>query len=803
MSLERISHYRVDRLIGVGGMGEVYLAEDSTLRRKVALKLLPERYTGDAERVRRFQREARAASALNHPNIITVYEFGEDKSRHYIATEYIEGQTLRDRIKAQQPMTVGDVLDISIGIASAMAAAHEAGILHRDIKPENVMLRPDGYVKVLDFGLAKLVESDAVKETTTGAIMGTLLYLSPEQARGEEPDARSDIYSLGAVMYEMLTRRPPINTGNFVELAIAIATRNPEPPSKLAANVPPELDRVILKALRKRPDDRYATARAMADDLRSLRKELEFENKLNAYADHRGTDALLQLTVPKHPHDRSGAGLSSRLLEKVTLRQLSVIAALLLLASIIAYTIGRSGAFADHPINTVVVLPFENATGDKASEYLSDGIAESVTDALAQIPQLQVIAHSTAAKYKGRNVDPLQVGRDLHVRAVVTGQLLRNGETLVIRADLTDVDKGTQVWGEQFSRKMADVLAVQQEMAERISSELQVKLSGDQKKRLKQAAPENPAAYQAYLKGLFFYNTYTEESVRKSVTFFSEAVRADPSYAAAYAGLASAYYYLSNQYMPPREAMPLAREAAEQAVRIDDNSADGHATLGLVRTWYDWDFAAGEQEFRRALLLNPNDAEAHRFYGDFLIVTRQFDRAIAEKRLAEQLDPLSVPASFDVARALFFAGRYAEAEQQDRRTLELDPHFPVAYGLRAQIALQQHRINDALPLLERTMQEGGRKPLFLATWGYANALAGNREVALATIEELKASPTYTLPLFLARVNAGLGNKEETLRQLSMLYAERSESVVWFTVDPTLDSVRSDPRFVAMVKRIGL
>jgi eukaryotic-like serine/threonine-protein kinase len=804
MSLEKISHYRVDRLIAVGGMGEVYLAEDATLRRKVALKLLPERFTGDAERVRRFQREARAASALNHPNIITIYEVGEDDKRHYIASEYIEGQTLRARIKSTQRMTVGEVLDISIGIASAMAAAHEAGILHRDIKPENIMMRPDGYVKVLDFGLAKLVENDSVKDSTTGAVMGTLLYLSPEQARGQAPDARSDIYSIGAVMYEMLTRQAPINTDNFVELAIAIATRDPEPPSKLAANVPPDLDRIILKALQKDPAKRYTAVRDMLDDLRSLRRELEFEDKLSSYADRRSSGSPLQLTAPLRAYDRTSGGLFSHRTESVMPRQLLVIVLLLLCASIIAYAVGRSGLFSDHPINSIVVLPFLNASGDPRSDYLSDGIAESVTNTLSHIPQLQVIARSTATKYKGKNVDPLEVGRKLHVRGVVSGRLLKNGETLVIRASLTDVDKGTQIWGEQYNRKFADVLIVQREMSEQISNELQLKLSGDEMKEIKAiAAPESPQAYQAYLKGRYYYNSYTEESVRKSLTFFTEAIGADPTYALAYAGLASAYYFLSNLYMAPREAMPRAREAAERAVRIDAHSADAHAALALVRTWYDWDFVAGEREFRRALLLNPNDADAHRFYGDFLIVTRQFDRAISEKRRAEQLDPLSVPASFDVARALFFAGRYAEAEQQARRTLDLDEHFPPAYQLRAQIALQQNRVEAALPLLEKTMAMGGRKPFFLSMWGYANGVAGHRDKALAAIKELKASPTYTLPLFMARVNAGLGDKDEALRWLGMLYAERSESVVWLNVDPTLDSLRSDPRFIALAKRIGV
>lgn len=805
MSLDWISHYRVDRLLGVGGMGEVYLAEDATLCRKVALKLLPERFTGDAERVRRFQREARAASALNHPNIITIYEVGEDDKRHFIATEYIEGQTLRDRIRSAQRITVGEVLDIGIAIADALAAAHDAGILHRDIKPENIMMRPDGYVKVLDFGLAKLVEGDGiVQDSTTGEIMGTLLYLSPEQARGLPPDARSDIYSIGAVIYEMLTGQAPINTTNFVELAISIATKDPEPPSKLAANVPPDLDRIVLKALQKDPGRRYASAREMAEDLRALRRELEFDDKLSRYAVRRTpSGSMLQLTAPLPAFERPRRGAFARLTEAVTPRQLAVIVLLLLCASVLAYVVGRGGMFTERPIDSIVVLPFANATGDQAVEYLSDGIAENVTDTLSRIPQLQVIARSTAAKYKRRNIDPMEVGRALHVRGVVTGELQKSGGTFVIHATLTDVDKGTQIWGEQFSRSLADVLTVQQEMAEKISSELQMKLSGDEVKQLTHSAPVNPGAYQAYLKGRYYYNSYTEESVRKSLTYFNEAIRQEPAYALAYAGLANSYYFLSNIYMAPREAMPLAREAAERAVRIDDRSADAHAALALIRTWYDWDFAAGEREFRRALILNPNDADAHRFYGDFLIVRRQFDRAIAEKRMAEQLDPLSVPASIDVARALLYAGRYDEAWEQTRKTIDLDEHFPLAYQVQAQIALGQGRIPQAIALLERTIEEGGRKPFFVSMWGYANGIAGNREQALAAMNELKASPSYTLPLFMARVNAGLGEKDEALRWLSMLYEDRSESLVWLNVDRTLDSLRSDPRFVALAKRIGV
>jgi eukaryotic-like serine/threonine-protein kinase len=806
MEQRRISHYRVDRLIGVGGMGEVYLAEDATLQRKVALKLLPERFSEDEERVRRFQREARAASALNHPNIITIYEVGQDSRRHFIATEYIEGQTLRDRIASPQPMTIAEVLDVAIGVAGALAAAHDAGILHRDIKPENIMLRPDGYVKVLDFGLAKLTDHHN-KDSVTGAVMGTLLYISPELARGMAPDARADIYSLGVVLYEMLTHQMPVVSDSFVELAIAIGTKVPKPPSTIVRGLPPEADRIVMKALEKEREKRYLSAREMLRDLRTLRQELEFEDKLNMLTGGEGgrssSPLFLQTTAPLTVPAQSTSSIFAKLTARVSPRQLAALVLVLLSASIIAYAIGRNAMAGDHEIESIAVLPFVNASGDPNSEYLSDGIAESIIDSLSQIPQLQVVARSTAFQYKGKNIDPMAVGRELHVRGVVTGQLIQRGDTLVIRAALTDVKRGTQVWGDQYDRKLADVLSVQQEMAEEISNELRMKVSGDEKRMLARHAGVNNEAYQQYLKGRYYLNKYTEESIRKSIAFFDAAIEIDPQYAAAYAGLADAYYGLSNLYMAPNEAMPRAREAAERAVQLDDSLPEGHTALALVRAWYDWNFPAGEREFRRAIDLNPNDAEAHRSYGDFLIATGEFDRAIAEKQKAEQLDPLSVPASWDVGRSLFYAGRFVEAEQQAERTMDLDEHFANTYLLRAQIALAQRRTNDAVALAQRALELGGRKPIFVSMWGYTNAIAGNRAQTQAAIAELKASPTYTLPLFLARLNTALGEKDEALRWLAKLVEERSESIVWLKVDPTLAPLRGDPRFVALQKRIGI
>jgi serine/threonine-protein kinase len=805
MQPEKISRYRVARLIGAGGMGEVYLAEDESLNRKVALKLLPVRFTRDEERVRRFQREARAASALNHPNIITIYEIGQDGASHYIATEYIEGETLRERM-ATRRLNIGEVIDIASGVASALAAAHDAGIIHRDIKPENVMLRPDGLVKVLDFGLAKLAEPEsALKDSSTGSVMGTLLYISPEQARAQQPDARSDLYALGAVMYEMVTGQPPVHDDNFIDIAFAIVNEVPKPPSYYVSGIPKELDQIILKLLEKDRGNRYASARQLLADLNTLRRELEFENKLGSLEMHRHASApgfeqqpTAQMTFPISP--RRFAVRRAFRNSRIVVVMAIVLVALLAAA---AYTLIKGSIFADR-IDSVAVLPFVNASGNPSSEYLSDGLTDSIMDSLSQLPELQVVAHSTVFRYKGKNTDPLAVGRELHVRGVVTGRLVQRGNTIVVRATLTDVKRGTQVWGQQYDRNLSDVVELQKDLSEEISSQLQPRLTGEERKLLSKRRPESNEAFQLYLKGRYFSTKFNdEEATRKGIGYFNQSIERDPTYALAYAGLASAYFSLSNLYMPPREAMPRVREAAERALALDDSLAQAHTCMALALVWYDWDFARGEKEFRRAIALNGNDADAHQAYGDFLAAMGRFDEALVEKRRAEQLDPLSVTASWDVGRTLFYAQRYEDAIEQAKHTLDLDPTFPYVYYLEAQIEFRKNNLPQALALMQKSMQLGGHTQLLITQWGMMNARAGNRDEALRAMAELRARPTYTLPLFLARIYTALGNHDEAMKNLEQMYNDRSESAVWLNVDISLEPLRKDPRFIALIRKVGL
>jgi serine/threonine protein kinase/Tfp pilus assembly protein PilF len=813
-----ISHYKIEKLLGVGGMGEVYLAEDARLHRKVALKVLPVRFTRDEERVRRFQREARAVSALNHPNILTIYEIGHDDATHFIATEYIAGKTLRDRM-IEGPLSVEEVLDIGLAVGTALTAAHEKGIIHRDIKPDNIMLRSDGYVKVLDFGLAKLTETYRTAdghvppplESDPGTVMGTLQYVSPEQARAQQPDSRSDLFSLGVVLYEMIAGRPPFEGSNLLDIVHSIVSYDPIPPSQITPNTPVELDRIVLKALTKDRELRYQSARELCQDLRVLKEALEFESRLKILSPTASGVSTAQF--PTYSADdilrlSGGAKLRSggipsetRTTRNAILATLTILA---LLGALAAFHFFGGGP---QQIDSVAVLPFANVSNDPNTEYLSDGISESIIDSLSQLPEMQVIARSTVFRYKARkDVDPLTVGRELKVRAVVTGQLIQRGDTLVIRTALTDVAKGTQIWGEQYNRKLSDVLAVQEEIAREITDKLRSKLSGEDEKLLVRRNAENSEAFQLYLKGRYYRNKLSADAIRKAIEYFNQAIEKDPTYALAYAGLADAHYGLSNLFLAPSDAMPRAREAAKRALAIDDTLAEAHTSLALVEVWYDWDFASGEQQFRRAIALNPNDAEAHRNYGDFLLASGKFDQAILEKRRAAQLDPLSTNALWDVSRAYYYARRYPEALAEVQKIIELDDKFPYAYWQLASIHQQQGKNDLALAELRKAYELAGtRDALYVATEGYVNAKAGNREAALKAIAELKGEGgrSYTLPLFLARVYAGLGDNKEALRLLEECYAERSESVVWLNVDPTFDGLRNDPGFQALLARVGL
>ena len=587
-----LGHYKILGLLGEGGMGQVYLAEDTRLERKVALKILPAAFAQDAGRMRRFVQEAKAASALNHPNILTIYEVGEFENKNYIASEYVEGETLSERLR-REPLNLKGALDVAVQITSALQAAHAAGIVHRDIKPDNVMIRPDGVAKLLDFGIAKLTEkktglidaeaATAIKaRTTPGMIIGTAAYMSPEQARGKAVDARSDIFSFGLVLYEMLTGKRAFAGENAMDVISSILQKEPVPLRRLIPDVPHELERIVGKALRKDCEERYQTAKDLLIDLKDARQELEFQNKLERAAVPYREQAETQIINAAATDAVQTTSSTQYLAAKITNHKLAAIAALLVLtvgiAALYYFTRGNTSnkPTSTETIDSIAVLPLTNAAQDPNAEYLSDGITESLINRLSQLSGLKVMSSSSVFRYKGREQDAQKIGNELNVRAVLTGSVKQIGDQLVINVSLDDAKDNHHIWGEQYVRKFADVLAVQNEIAQEVTTNLRVKLTGADERQLAKRYTDNVEAYQLYLKGNYEWNKHTLESLQKGIEFYNQAIEKDPNYALAYSGLAASYGVLGNNYLPPKEAFPKSKAYAAKALAIDDTLSQAH-----------------------------------------------------------------------------------------------------------------------------------------------------------------------------------------------------------------------------------
>lgn len=810
MTPETISHYRILSKLGAGGMGEVYLAEDLNLGRRVALKLLPAKFTQDAERVRRFEQEARAASATSHPNILTIYEIGQVETEagvmHFMAMEFVDGQTLRQRLK--HGLKLDEAVEIAIQIAGALAAAHGVGITHRDIKPENIMLRHDGYVKILDFGLAKLTESaflqgddpavtysetledpfddryatamlGSPKETTPGVIMGTVSYMSPEQARGEKVDTRTDIFSFGIVLYEMIAGRSPFEGKTTADMMVSILDRRPAPISRYVRNTPGELERIIFKALVKDRDERYQLAKTMLTDLKRLQRRMLL-------------DAGQEQTAELSPDEVAAARRHS---SKDSGRTTS------------APTRFSSGS-QRAPLDSLAVLPFFTTSGDPNAAYLAEGIPESLIINLSRLSELRVMAWSTVVRFRGREVDALEIGRDLGVRAIFAGRMYQFGEDLVIKTEMVDVNDGSQLWGAQYRRKLDDLGAIEQELSLEICERLRVRLNEEERRRLAKRYTENAAAYQSYLKGRYYWNQRTAKALRKAVESFEEAIKLDDGYALAYAGLADCYCLVSIYgAAPPKAVMPRAKAAAMKALELDDGLAEAHTSLAAALVWFDWDWEASEREFKRAIELNPHYTVAHHWYGSVLLSAQgRFDEALASERRALELEPLSLVVNSNLGFICYQAARFDEAIEHLQRTLEIDDSFIYA---RFHLGLcHAHRGDYDKAIAELRLaieQAGGRGALIQAALGYAYAVAGRRDEALQVLAQLQTFPMNrdVSPFYLAMIHAGLGDKEEALKWLESTCKERYNWMVWLGVEPMFESLRDAAPFVEMLRRIGL
>jgi len=801
-------------------MGEVFVALDSRLRRKVALKVLPAEFTRDADRVSRFEQEAIAASALNHPNIITVYEIGESGGSHFIAAEFVEGYTLREPIAGTR-LKLREVLEVAVQVAGALAAAHEAGIIHRDIKPENVMVRPDGLVKVLDFGLAKLTERHvrivdaeaptAIKvQTDPGTVIGTVSYMSPEQARGLEVDARTDIFSLGVVLSELTTGRRPFDGLTTTDIILAIVDKEPVPLSRHSSEVTVEFQRIVDQALRKHREERYQTAKELLADLRDLKQALEFDAKWGRPAPM-GADRRGAVTVTSGPAAVGTARQRERdtkemqaprttssaeyLISEIKNHKRGFFSALALFVLVVVavayFSLGHE------TIDSVAVLPFVNASTNATSEELSDSITDNIFNSLAQVPNLKLKPRSSVARYRGRETDPEAVGRELKVHSVLTGQVSQRGEDLSINLELVDVAHSSVLWTEQYKVKVADSAAVQEEISRETSEKLRLRLSGAEKKRLE--------AYQLCLKGRRYWGKRTREELQQAIKYFQQAADTDPKYAPAYAGLADCYNMLViYAAVPPKMAFPEAKAAAMKALSLDERLAEAHTSLAYAKWKCDWDWKGAERDFKRAIELNPNYAPAHQFYASFLATVGRPDEAIDEARKTQKLDPLSLISNADLAWNYYLARKYDQAIDQGRSTLELDPKFFPAHRYLGLAYEQKAMYAEAVAELSKAADLSNGSAQMKATLAHAYAMAKNPEARKILLElEEAAEQRYVSPYDIATIYAALGEKDQAFAWLEKAYEERSGWLAYLQVNPILDNLRPDPRFASLVRRIGL
>ena len=790
---KQVAQFQVGELLGRGGMGEVYSATDK-MGRRVALKVLASRLVQDRQHVTRFLQEARAVLALNHPNIVTVYDIGEADGIYYIASELIEGETLREAL-SRVGLELARAVDIAIQVCTALVAAHDKGIVHRDIKPENVMLRGDGYVKVLDFGVAKLTEQfsgtvhagAAAGEdlaTVAGLILGTTPYMSPEQARGAHVDARTDVWSCGVVLYEMLGGQSPFSGGGTADVLARILEREPAPLAGRVEGLPEDLQRIVTRALMKNPDDRYATMGEMLADLRSLKQDVEFGEKIKL------------LRVAGEAARAAGARINRR----------SVIAAVA-----VAGALALAAAFLVKPlltssnIDSVAVLPFDNATGDPGLEYLSDGVTESLINALGQVPDLSVKARSMVFRYKGSEADPQEIATALSVDAVVNGRLERRGDRLMLSLALANGRDGDHLWGERYDSTMTDLVSVQSGMARDIAQRLQSRLSGTAEQKVTQAYTASGEAYQLYLKGRYHIQKVALPEVQTGIQFLEQATAIDPEYALAYVGLADAYRTASAADIPPSQVVPKAKLAAEKAVQIDGNLASAHTQLGMLAVWYDWDALAAERHFKRALELDPDTAEAHLYYGHLLSNQGRHEEALREAERGLELEPFNLRFNALTGQFLVHAGRAADAITRLQTTIALDPNNFLAHMFIATAYIDKEMYAEAIAE-SRTAVEKTRRRIshVLAILGYALAKSGDVVQARAVLDELvtASQSRYVSPYAVALLYNALGERDETFAWLERGFVARDHKMNLLKVDPKWNNLHGDPRFQDLVRRIG-
>jgi serine/threonine-protein kinase len=815
-----ISQYTIIARLGSGGMGEVYLAQDLRLRRKVALKLLFEDVTKNEDWARRFEQEAFAASALNHPNIITIYEIGQTGGSHFISAEFIDGQTLRERLR-ERTLTTVEALDVAIQVASALVAAHTAGIIHRDIKPENVMLRPDGYVKVLDFGLAKFTEqrqygsspidkeaeTEAIVNTSPGVVMGTVSYMSPEQARGGHIDARTDIFSLGVLLYEMLSGRLPFEGKTPSEIIVSIIQKRQRPLARYTPDIPSELERIVGKSLSKSRDDRYQSLKDMLIDLKRLKRQLELEEELVDMPEpvsgrqlvtvRSGAETVVtgeqkaantQLTL-QHPS-------SAQYIVSGIIRHKRV--ALIIAAAVIVASLGLTYYLLTRPIDSLAVLPFNNVNSDPSLDQLGDEITEHIINDFSQSGGLRVMSFNSVQQYKGRQIDPQSVGRELDVRAILVGRIFKRDNSIIVSAELIDTRDKRQIWGMQRAVNFSDLRLVPEEVVASVSDKMGLKLSAEEKKK--------KDAETLYNKGRNAWNKRTADSINEAISNFNQTLEIYPNYARAYAGLADCYNMLATYgAKSPKEAFPKAHDAAIKALAIDNNLAEAHAALAYTTFRGDWNWPEAEKEFKQAIRLNDNYASAHQWYANYLAAQGRFDEAIQETRRTQEIDKTSLIINAHFGIVDYLAHRFDDAIRECKKTIELDPSFFVARRYLGLSYAQKGKYKEAIDEFEKAIASSGGSPLMRAEYANTLALSGDTKKAQDELQSLIeiSKQKYLSAYHIAAIYVALKDNDRAFEWLEKAFQERADWMAFLKVDPRFDSLHSDPRFVDLQRRMNL
>jgi serine/threonine-protein kinase len=826
-------HYRIVSKIGEGGMGEVYLAQDTKLDRKVALKILPADLASNRDRMERFVREAKAAAALNHPNIAHVYEIGESEGINFIAMEYVEGLTLREKIHRERT-EIRTLLRYLQHVAEGLAKAHAAGIVHRDLKPDNIMITREGHAKILDFGLAKLIKprlaesvpdegaGDAAtaimqQHSTPGVIMGTVGYMSPEQAQGKtnQIDQRSDIFSFGCILFEAATGHKPFE-GDSVVKSLHSLIYEPAPQIKdLNPSAPPDLQRIIRRCLAKDPEERSQGIKDVAIELKELRRELDagadFETTAppSGHSETTSSGTTIQSTAAGSRSMSPAVSSAEYVVQGLKQHKLFVGVAVVILmgagALFAYYQHARNSAVA---IESIAVLPFDNSSSDPDTEYLSDGLTESLIYRLSQLPNLKVSPRSVVFHYKGNETDPLKVGRELGVNAVLSGRITQRGDNLNVTAELVDVRDNKLLWGERYDRKTSELMATQREMAAEIVDRLRLQVSPNNKAISKHYTESNEA-YQLYWKGRFYWAKRTEEGLKKSIEYFNQAVEKDPNFALAYSGLADSYVLQGAQdaggALPPGDALPKGKAAALKAIAIDGALAEPHVSLAHIAYHYDLDWKAAEREFKRAIELNPNYVLAHQWYALFLAWGGRPDEAVTEARRARDLDPLSLAANMCFGWVLVINRREDQGIEELRKTIELDPNFMIAHHRLGLGYEQKGMYTEAIAEFQKVRELSGGKPIAITALARAYAASGKRAEAQRAIAELQqlSKREYVSPGMIAAIYAALGDKDQAFEWLDKADKEHDQFLPRLKTDPRFDNLRSDPRFQELERRVSL